>query len=157
MRRAICWRCVRGATGRSTPNTPTSAIDSLAMKIVVVLARAVGSCAAACSALAVTDFVTPKRAAYCGVSHGEPPFSLICWRPRDGLTLTMYRRSKPGKNIYAPNRGYYDPFPGRLLRFGRTWKVVGYWRCVSRKTGVTCTNSAGHGWWLGRSRGSRLF
>jgi Family of unknown function (DUF6636) len=111
----------------------------------------------AADAAAVADFVTPRKAAYCGVSEGEPPFHLICWRPRDGLTLVVRRLGRATKEIHPPNRGYYDPAPGRLLRFGQSWKVGAYWRCVSRSTGLTCRNRAGHGWWVGRSRGSRLF
>jgi hypothetical protein len=108
-------------------------------------------------AAAVSDFVTPKKLAYCGVSEGEPPFHLICWRPSDGMTLWMRRLGPARKRIDAHNRGYYDPAPGRVLRFGKQWRVAGYWSCVSRRTGLTCTNRAGHGWWVGRVHGSRLF
>jgi Family of unknown function (DUF6636) len=111
--------------------------------------------AAASAAAAAAAFVTPTKAAYCGVSEGEPPLQLICWRPRDGLTLSMGRRGKAGKGIDRANRGYHEP--ARLLPFGRTWRIYGYWRCASRPSGLTCTNRAGHGWWLGRRRGSRLF
>jgi hypothetical protein len=118
---------------------------------------ALASLVAATRAAAVSDFVTPRKAAYCGVSEGEAPLHLICWRPRDGLTLAMRRSGGATKQIHAPNRGYYDPAPGQLLRFGQSWKVSGYWKCVSRSTGLTCRNRAGHGWWVGRTRGSRLF
>jgi hypothetical protein len=30
-------------------------------------------------------------------------------------------------------------------------------RCVSRRTGLTCRNSRGHGFWIGRYRGYDLF
>jgi hypothetical protein len=53
--------------------------------------------AAASAAAAAAAFVTPAKAAYCGVSEGEPPFQLICWRPRDGLTLSTGRRGKGGE------------------------------------------------------------
>jgi len=108
------------------------------------------------NAAAVADFVTPGKAAYCGISEGEAPLRLICWRPKDGLTLDMGRRGRAQGRVHAANRGYYDPAPGRVLRFGRSWTARLYWRCVSRSTGLTCTNRAGHGWWLGRLRGSRL-
>jgi hypothetical protein len=115
------------------------------------------SLATASAATAVADFVTPGKAAYCGVSEGEPPLTLNCWRPRDGITLDMTRRGHPRWRVYSPNRGYYDPAPGRILSFGSRWRFPGYWTCVSRATGLTCTNRAGHGWWLGRVRGSRVF
>jgi hypothetical protein len=109
------------------------------------------------AASAVADFVTPRKAAYCGVSEGEPPLRLICWRPLDGLTLDMTRRGRVQRRLYSPNRGYYDPASGRVLRFGQTWTLPASWRCVSRSTGLTCTNRSGHGFWLGRLGGSRLF
>src|SRR5437867_3476997 len=121
--------------------------------IIIVLASLL---VAAGTAAAVADFVTPRKAAYCGVSEGEPPLHLICWQS-DGLTLDMTRRGQSKRRLYAPNRGYHDPAPGRVLRIGQTWSFPAYWRCVSRSTGLTCTNRSGHGWWLGRLRGSRLF
>jgi hypothetical protein len=123
--------------------------------VIIVAAAFLGS---AGSAAAVASFVTPRKAAYCGVSEGEVlPLRLICWRPLDGLTLDMTRRGRAQSRLHAPNRSYYDPAPGRVLRFGQTWRFPGYWRCVSRSTGLICTNRAGHGWWLGRVHGSRLF
>jgi hypothetical protein len=122
-----------------------------------VVVAAVGFLSLVGTAAGVADFVTPRKAAYCGVSDGEPPFRLICWRPSDALTLDMTKRGRAHKRIYAPNRGYYDPAPARVLRFGRTWRLTGYWKCVSRSTGLTCTNRSGHGWWVGRVHGSRLF
>jgi hypothetical protein len=124
--------------------------------VVLIGALLVGSLATASAATAVADFVTPGRAAYCGVSEGEPPLTLICWRPRDGLTLDMTRRGHSHRRIYRPNRGVYD-LAGRILSFGHRWRFPRYWKCVSRATGLTCTNLKGHGWWLGRVRGSRVF
>lgn len=108
------------------------------------------------SASAVADFVTPGRAAYCGVSEGEGPLRLICWRSSDGLTLDMGRFGHAQESVHLSNRGFYQPVPGRVLRYGQTWTRPRYFRCVSRSTGLTCTNRFGHGWWLGR-RQSRLF
>jgi hypothetical protein len=109
------------------------------------------------------SFVTPDRAAYCGVWDGG---YLMCWRPRDGLTLSMSRRGRPQRILDSNYRGYHDPEsepvccyrrPSRVLPFGRSWARLRDWTCVSRATGLTCTNRAGHGWWLGRKRGSQLF
>jgi hypothetical protein len=126
-------------------------------RLCVVITVAAAFLASAGYAAAVADFVTPRKAAYCGVSEGEPPLRLICWRPSDGLTLDMTGRARVQRRLYAPNRGYYDPAPGRVLRFGQTWTPRASWRCVSRSTGLTCTNRSRHGWWLGRLRGSRVF
>jgi len=68
----------------------------------------------------------------------------------------MRRLGRARGKIDAPNRGYYDRAPGRVLRFGQTWSVRGYWTCVSRRAGLTCTNRSKHGWWLGRVRGPAL-
>jgi hypothetical protein len=107
------------------------------------------------TAIAVADFKTPSGAVYCGTSHGEPPYHLICWTPNDGFTVSMGPRGRAGKTYIRNNRGYHDVV-GRTLRFGQRWASVGFY-CVSRRTGLTCTNRVGHGWWLGRYRGYRIF
>jgi hypothetical protein len=122
------------------------------IKVVAAVALAL---ALPATASAVADFKSPRGAAYCGISHGEPPFHLICWTPNDGFTVAMGARSRPGKSYNPNNRGYHDAV-GRTLRFGQRWARVGFY-CVSRRTGLTCTNRVGHGWWLGRYRGYRLF
>ena len=38
----------------------------------------------------------------------------------------------------------------RVLAYGRTWKAGGF-TCVSRASGLTCTNKGGHGWLLSRA------
>ena len=124
--------------------------------LLVILAMATAALAAASSAAAVAAFVTPHRTAYCGISEGEAPLSLICWRPADGLTLEMRQIGRVQKRIHSSNRAYRDPAPARLLRFEQKWRLLG-WVCVSRSTGLTCTNRSGQGWWLGRLQGSRLF
>jgi hypothetical protein len=76
------------------------------------------------------------------------------------MTLAMGSVGRAGARVDRANRGYYDPAPGRILRFGQLWKARGftrgYWKCVSRSRALICTNASGHGWWLGRSRGLRL-
>jgi hypothetical protein len=71
--------------------------------VLVLLAGA--SLATASVARAVAGFTTPKKAAYCGFSEGEPPINLICWRPGDGLTLNMTRAGQPRRRVTALNRG----------------------------------------------------
>lgn len=125
--------------------------------VLLLIVVATASLVTASVAEAAAAFVTPRQAAGCGVSEGEPPLRLICWRRADGITLEMTRRGRPGRSVVKLNRGYYEPAPGRILSFGKVWQFPGYWKCVSRATGLTCTNRTGHGWWLGRVRGSRLF
>jgi len=124
--------------------------------LLITLAMATAALTAASSAAAVAAFVTPHKAAYCGISEGEPPLSLICWRPADGLTLDMRRLGRAHNGIQSSNRAYFDPAPGRQIRIGQKWRFSG-WACVSRSAGLTCTNRSGHGWWLGRLKGFRLF
>jgi hypothetical protein len=123
--------------------------DGVAVAILPVIALAFPA-----TAKAVADFKTPGGAAYCGISHGEPPYSLICWTPNDGFTVSMRVGGRASKKYWRPNRGYHDSV-GRTLRFGQRWASIGF-RCASRRTGLTCTNRVGHGWWLGRYRGYRL-
>ena len=126
------------------------------LKSAVVLLCALVAASLATASVGMATFRTPGKAAYCGVSEGEPPLGLICWRRADGLTLSMTRAGLPRKRLSALNRGYHAA-EGQILLFGKVWQLPGYWRCVSRATGLTCTNQSGHGWWLGRVRGSRLF
>ena len=125
------------------------------LTLVVVVAAASGVFAAAASAVAA--FRTPGHAVYCGVSEGEPPFTLICWTPSDGFTVVMAEHGTATKRYESKNIGFLDVV-GRELRFGGHWhpRALGFW-CTSRSTGLTCWNRAGHGWWLGRYRGYRLF
>src|SRR6267143_954345 len=86
--------------------------------VLLLAALAAASLATASAARAVADFTTPRKAAYCGVSEGEPPLGLICWRPIDGLTLDMTRAGRPRRRLSMLNRGYNDPATGRVLTFG---------------------------------------
>lgn len=117
---------------------------------------------AVCALLAITapaafsyaEFRTPGEAAYCGRGDGAD-IRLVCWTPNDGFTVTMGVRAKPRKMYLQGNRGYVQN-QARVLRFGRTWRG-GSFVCRSRSSGLTCTNRRGHGWWLGRYVGYRLF
>jgi hypothetical protein len=120
----------------------------------VALTAALTLLVAAPSAFAVADFRTPDRAAYCG-SDQYTGHHLICWTPNDGFTVRMTQNGRPSKRYLAANRDYYD-LVGRTLRFGQTWRS-GNFKCVSTRNGLTCTNRRGHGWWLGRFVGYRLF
>lgn len=128
-------------------------IRALALPAVIAVCMGVYAPKAA----AVADFRTPGKAAYCGVTHGEPPYGLICWTPNDGFTIAMRERGRAAGRYDRHNVAYYD-FVGRVLGFGHHWHMrgLGFW-CTSRRTGLTCWNKVGHGWWLGRYRGYRIF
>lgn len=110
----------------------------------------------ASNAAAIVDFRTPDRAAYCGTTHGPGRPHLLCWTPNDGFTVSMSPRGRATKRYEPRNRDFHD-YAGGVLRFGRQLRMVDTYSCVSRRTGLTCTNAAGHGWWLGRFVGYRLF
>jgi len=107
--------------------------------------------AASASAQEGAVFATPGQAAYCNDYSGQ----LICWTPNDGFTVHMTPRGRPVKSYRAGHRGYIDRY-AKVLGFGRAVKL-GPYVCNSTRDGLTCTNSAGHGWWLGRYVGYRLF
>jgi hypothetical protein len=104
-------------------------------------------------------FGTPDDAAYCGMGPDSPHQSsqeyIHCFTPDDGFSVSMGKLSRPQKAYYADYKGQYV-HPYKRLGFGQTWRWHGF-SCTSRATGLTCTNPGGHGWWLGRFRGYRLF
>src|SRR6266542_3560473 len=124
-------------------------------KTLLAVATVIAALASVGSALAAASFVTPGKVVYCGLSEGEGPVHLICWRPEDGLTFDVGRFGGARKWITRRNRGFQD-VAGRVLRYGETWSATRSFRCVSRATGLTCVNRSHHGWWIGRRR-SRLF
>ena len=74
----------------------------------------------------------------------------------------MTAQGRVTKGYSRTFRGHRDKYwADGLLSFGENWK---YWTpgfaqygCRSRKTGLTCGNHDGHGWWLGRYKGYRIF
>jgi hypothetical protein len=136
---------------------------SLALLALVVAGIAARVHAAGASGLG--GFHTPGWAAGCVVAENVlgGPSPLICSTPNDGFTVRMYAASAATHSYEPSAKGYHDYYAGRrLLAFGDHWgfriTYVGYlYRCTSRSSGLTCTNQAGHGWWLGRYRGYRLF
>lgn len=86
-----------------------------------------------------------------------------CWTPNDGFWVGMGQESRVRKGYsdemrnYTPKRNSFGrSWP--VLRFGKRWSnEAGGWSCVSRSTGLTCKNRRGHGWWLGRFFGYRIF
>jgi hypothetical protein len=120
-----------------------------ALLLAVVVALALPTLAGA-----VPAFRTPERKAYCAITEGEPPPGLVCWRPRDGMSLYMLPRGSAKRSINPRDRGLHGV--ARVLRFGHAYRAWGY-VCVSRRSGLTCTNRVVHGWWLGRDRGVRVF
>jgi hypothetical protein len=120
------------------------------------------SAASARSVTALSAFHTPNWAAYCFVPFPhEAQLSdtgVVCVTPNDGFTISMGARDRVSFRYDRRARGSRDVFAAqRRLAFGQHWAVRPYWGCVSRTKGLTCWNKAGHGWWLGRYRGYRIF
>jgi hypothetical protein len=129
-------------------------------------------------------FATPGQAAYCAVEQvglEDERAELRCWTPRNGLWLAIAwngRRAEKGAATTFPQIAHgltkllgYRP-RAAVLGFGRRWRLrcadpgdvatcrgrgVVAFTCTSARTGLTCRNAAGHGFWLGRPRGSRVF
>lgn len=126
-----------------------------------VTAAAVSAASLLCSAgtaHAVVDFKTPRNAVYCASDHFKGT-TFTCWTPNDGFTVRMSTNGRVTKRYDADNRGNHDRYYGRILRYGQVGRFGAdrRFRCVSRSSGLTCTNRRGHGWWLGVFVGYRVF
>jgi hypothetical protein len=87
-------------------------------------------------------------AAACAVAAGE----LRCWTPNDGFTVRLPRVGEGFRlrTDEVRNRGRQPAYAA--LGFGERWSAGGF-SCVSRKSGLTCSNVEGHGWTLPRYQG----
>jgi hypothetical protein len=121
----------------------------------------------------VTGFSTPSKNIGCQYARFEAqpnapgfPATLRCdirtgLRPKPakprgcnldwGDSFEMRKRSRVSVTCHG------DTALGdrHILRYGKTWRHDGF-TCVSRTTGLTCKNLAGHGFFLSRER-SRSF
>lgn len=89
-----------------------------------------------------------RHAAYTGALQKHcisPPIGLD-WH---GFSLSETRR---GEVVCAGGMMYdaRDKPTYAVLRYGKTWRYRGF-TCVSRVTGLTCKNRAGHGLFLSRA------
>jgi hypothetical protein len=106
-------------------------------------------------ALAHADFKQPGGGIYCGPNHIQP-VSMICWRASTGFTVSMAETGKVTFDTVRKNRhAYEDSAP--TLRFGKTWRFQDAFRCRMDRKGLTCKNRSKHGWFIGRTKGYRIF
>jgi hypothetical protein len=112
----------------------------------------------AADAAAIVDFKTPRNAAYCSADEVTGN-RFLCWTPNDGFTVRMTANGRVAKFYNASSKGFHDRFYGRVLRYGQSGRFGArrQFRCVSRVSGLICTNRAGHGWWLGVFTGYRIY
>jgi hypothetical protein len=140
----------------------------LAILGVAALAGLTLASSAAGRGTAFVQFHTPSGNIHCGYGSfpGETPF-LRCdifsrFRPLPprpascdfdwGIGVSMGRTGRAA--LICISDTVADP-NGRVLGYGQTWRRGGF-SCVSRSTGLTCTNLSRHGFFLSRER-SRLF
>jgi hypothetical protein len=101
-----------------------------------------------------TEFTTGQdagEATYAAACSIEST-ALWCWTPNDGFTLALSSSGRPARvrGAESANRGNQPAYG--TLGFGERWQA-GPFSCVSRKSGLTCSNADGHGWTLPRYRG----
>lgn len=135
----------------------------------------------------IASFYTPDKAAYCKFHVPleyivTSVTALECWTPNDGFTVVMRPRTRPTMSYERTNKWRFarsirrltfrqdwwgsemglsvDDFGNPFTQFREgtgTPRGSAHYRCRSRSNGLTCRNRAGHGWWLGRFRGYRIF
>ncbi len=114
-------------------------------------------------------FQMPSRNLVCGAYTGPLPAFLRCdigtglvpkpSRPKGckfdfGGTLTLSAKGRARIGCVS-DAVLPDPTKAPVLAYGKTWKA-GPFKCKSARTGVTCRNAAGHGFFLSRQRWTRL-
>jgi hypothetical protein len=96
-------------------------------------------------------YLTAPAFLRCDVLSGlKPRPARRCELDWTGISMAPTGRATPtcaGDTVYQ--RG------APILAYGRTWRRGGF-TCVSRRTGLRCTNRSGHGFVLARDRW-RLF
>jgi hypothetical protein len=111
--------------------------------------------AALVPALALGDFKQPGGGIYCGPNR-TIPVGLLCWRSSTGLTVKMNDTGKVVVDTIRKNRKLYED-AAPPLRVGQTWRFRDSFRCTMAKAGLTCHNRSKHGWFMGRTKGYRIF
>jgi hypothetical protein len=86
----------------------------------------------------------------------NPRTDFYCWTPNDGFYVDMHATGHVFGHDYEEQLQGAYPRTNHVLGFGQRWARPEF-RCVSRRSGLTCRNDAKHGWWLGRFRGYRVF
>lgn len=131
----------------------------LASLACVVLAVATFAATADSRPVAFVTFQMPSKNIGCGYLSGLGPAALRCDirsglkpKPRgacelDWTGISMGRgAARPtcaGDTVFTP--------ASQVLAYGRVWKR-GAFACLSMRIGLSCANSAGHGFFLARER-----
>jgi hypothetical protein len=91
-------------------------------------------------------FQTPSRNIVCNGSGSEIDCVVFSASPTCQKTWSVRRDGRASLHCLYANIGTDVP----VLRYGRAVSRFGV-RCVSRRSGLTCTNAAGHGFSLSRA------
>jgi hypothetical protein len=59
----------------------------------------------------------------------------------------MYSRG--GASVVCASDEGFNPYHAPVLLCGRTWRHFGF-MCRTERTGLTCANVSGHGWFVSR-------
>ena len=92
-----------------------------------------------------SGFQTPSRNIVCNHSDGQIDCVVFSASPRGQKTWSLKRAGPASFRCRYTNIGTEVP----VLGYGRSWTRSGI-RCVSKASGLTCTNAAGHGFALSR-------
>jgi hypothetical protein len=107
----------------------------------------------------IAAVMTPVAAAWDWSGFQTPSGNIVCNRtstqidcvvfsasPRCQKTWSLMRSGRAAFRCNSANIGT----DVHVLGYGRSWTRSGI-RCVSRRAGLTCTNTAGHGFVLSRA------
>jgi Family of unknown function (DUF6636) len=93
-----------------------------------------------------SGFQTPSRNIVCNHSGSQVDCVVFSASPTCQKTWSLKRSGPASFRCLYANIGTEVP----VLGYGRSWTRSGI-RCVSRRSGLTCTNAAGHGFALSRA------
>jgi hypothetical protein len=98
-----------------------------------------------------SGFQTPSRNIVCNGSSSEIDCVVFSASPTCQKTWSLRRVGRASLHCYYANIGTEVP----VLGYGRAVSRSGM-RCISRRSGLTCTNTAGHGFFVSRES-QRMF
>jgi len=103
--------------------------------------------------LAEHNFQTPSRNIVCNAGHvasGGRALACVVLSESDnrGQHVRWMRPTGPAHANWVIGNAATDV---GALAYGKTWAWSGF-RCTSRRTGLTCTNTSRHGFFLSRDR-----
>lgn len=140
-----------------------------AVLIPFLAAALVAAVSASASKSALVSFRTPSGNIGCIYASEEPglPANLRCdirsgLRPKPGRPKgcdldygDSYALLKFGRTLVTCHGDTTLDPRAPVLAYGRTWRRNGF-TCTSKSTGLRCTNTAGHGFFMSRAHSYRF-